>query len=644
MSEWQPSASQTMHLPAIVSSSDLFDGELFGDELIDMYNGSIEDAHNGDLPLLAPPGAYVSNSDDDHTEDILAAIDEGFSGFHPSSYLNSFLTEANNDATISLEQNKPEAATQIATTMPISSPDFVTSSPLTTTTAATNGNHQIDTLPNPKKRTAENAEPSPHPKRKVASPRRMSTQRKATNGTKIGAAADVGLLGHGVPGGIISSVPNLPNPLFNGKEVNEPASPNVVFSKVGGVTHNVKLHQINPPESVPQPSVSRSPSESDFKELAQAAVSAFMTGATSDDSSSECNYPFKVDTSTAHVNALTGNNWVAACVENSAGNASVSSDVDSKTNNRCKRQNMSADERARQNRDRNREHARNTRLRKKAYVEELKHTLSELVTQRDLSEAERRQSLQRESEQREVRFRVMEEFLKLRGRNETNSSRWAAILEDSFIFTVPSVEFRNGQPSIVEKAATGVADVMKDSAKFNSLITQAKGGMDCSVSFQYVCDRKDFFMDGSCAMMEWNGFTINAVGKIKDEGLALKGMIRAQFSPASNKLLSVKLIFDASQIILGMQMVQGTIVSSPRCDSIYGLASFQAKIVDKNERHLVNLPMPCLSVSVPSSVMIVDNSSSESSSEKGDPDSDESVSDHSDPTKVEEAKLDMGIA
>jgi len=32
-------------LPTMVSSTDLFDGELFGDELIDIYNSTVAEAH-----------------------------------------------------------------------------------------------------------------------------------------------------------------------------------------------------------------------------------------------------------------------------------------------------------------------------------------------------------------------------------------------------------------------------------------------------------------------------------------------------------------------------------------------------------------------------------------------------------------------
>jgi hypothetical protein len=41
--DWTSVSLQSVPLPTIVSSSDLFDGELFGDELIDIYNDSMDD-------------------------------------------------------------------------------------------------------------------------------------------------------------------------------------------------------------------------------------------------------------------------------------------------------------------------------------------------------------------------------------------------------------------------------------------------------------------------------------------------------------------------------------------------------------------------------------------------------------------------
>jgi hypothetical protein len=51
--EWPSVDAHNVSLPAMAISSDLFDGELFGDELIDIYNNSIngDDCvdHNGKL-------------------------------------------------------------------------------------------------------------------------------------------------------------------------------------------------------------------------------------------------------------------------------------------------------------------------------------------------------------------------------------------------------------------------------------------------------------------------------------------------------------------------------------------------------------------------------------------------------------------
>ena len=228
----------------------------------------------------------------------------------------------------------------------------------------------------------------------------------------------------------------------------------------------------------------------------------------------------KVDTSTAHIRALTGNNWVAACSGTTQGIGSVSDDADSKTggcNRNRQRQNLTPDERARQNRDRNREHARNTRLRKKAYVEELKRTLTELVSQRDTADIEKRHAVQRELEQREVRFRVIEEFLKLRGRNESNFARWAAILEDGFSLNLAPIDLIKmncaGLSSPLELTLNGVSDVMANSSSFSTFL-QTLGTNDSTVTCQFHCERKNFFMDGCQAVLEWRSTTIGAVAKV----------------------------------------------------------------------------------------------------------------------------------
>lgn len=210
-----------------------------------------------------------------------------------------------------------------------------------------------------------------------------------------------------------------------------------------------------------------------FKNNASALVNAATKSAANVNATKSNTSP--PDTSTDHIHALTSSNWVAACNASGVANFSVGTDSNATGNsssgttggpataaltaqqqasaaaaaqaaaNKRRRQNLTADERAKQNRDRNREHARNTRLRKKAYVEELKRTLTELVHQRDAAEVERKRSVQREAEQREVRYRVLEEFLKLRGNGnkvKELEGKWRAILEDGFELILPVTSYR----------------------------------------------------------------------------------------------------------------------------------------------------------------------------------------------------------
>jgi hypothetical protein len=249
----------------------------------------------------------------------------------------------------------------------------------------------------------------------------------------------------------------------------------------------------------------------------------------------------KIDISTEHIKALTGDNWVTACGTIPIPPGIIAQSDSNKS--RSRRNDLTADERACQNRDRNRDHARNTRLRKKAYVDELKRALIEVVAQRDALELETKNKVQREFEQREVRFRVVEEFLKLRGRNETDYVRWATIMEDDFALTLPVTAFRGmvshgGEKQVVE----GVSSIMADAGHLSRFLTSFGNGN--LVLLQYKCDRKDFLMDGCNAALEWEATAVGATTP-----LSFKGHLKVRFSPASNKLHSATMSFDTGAMM-----------------------------------------------------------------------------------------------
>eukprot|EP00522_Entomoneis_paludosa_P003366 CAMPEP_0172472360 /NCGR_PEP_ID=MMETSP1065-20121228/68294_1 /TAXON_ID=265537 /ORGANISM="Amphiprora paludosa, Strain CCMP125" /LENGTH=735 /DNA_ID=CAMNT_0013230495 /DNA_START=1013 /DNA_END=3220 /DNA_ORIENTATION=+ len=635
--EWNQGgeAPASVALPAMVSSTDLFDGELFGDELIDIYNSTVNE-DGGDLngiPSLDPPsGAKEDEVDSEHpgaqVAVAAAAMDDGLGAFRPSTSFNDLTTLMQTEHE-GKPAEAPVAPTVTADTTPAMPP--VAAAPAATATTTT-----VTSTTATKKRPATASPDSPAPKRKntAARPRKSPAKKQTSpiakakiavpqekvaskpsgssvvtppvNAVGEHAAATAAAV-EAAAAAAAASFPSLPD-LATG--------PTVVTS---GVTLTMKP-DAKPVEATPAAPIvagaqkaaaavpaqkvtseasktsGDSNADTQFKSIAQQAVSNLImnanpnvrptpaaakskaTSVSKDDKS-------KVDTSTAHIKALTGNNWVAACAGTSsnaqggppsptpaavappppaapvpapqpAAAATNANAASADKNNRIRRQNLTPDERARQNRDRNREHARNTRLRKKAYVEELKRTLTELVAQRDAADLEKRQTAQREMEQREVRFRVIEEFLKLRGRNESNFTRWAAILEDGFVLTVPSATslYKNTAASEVdgfEQHLGTVEVVMAESTVFSSFLQSIRGGASegAGVTMQFDCDRKNFFMDSCNAVLEW---TSSAVGS-KHE-LVMKGLIRGKFSPASNKLLSASISFDCGALAAQLQL------------------------------------------------------------------------------------------
>ena len=113
---------------------------------------------------------------------------------------------------------------------------------------------------------------------------------------------------------------------------------------------------------------------------------------------------------------------------------------------------LSAEEKAKLHRDRNREHARSTRLRKKAYVNKLKDLVEGLRMERSEETKRRRVAVQHLAEVQRVRRAVVTTFLKFHASYESDPRRWATILEeDSFAFKQPVTPYRYFRRGEIEK-------------------------------------------------------------------------------------------------------------------------------------------------------------------------------------------------
>eukprot|EP00531_Pseudo-nitzschia_arenysensis_P000216 CAMPEP_0116142214 /NCGR_PEP_ID=MMETSP0329-20121206/14788_1 /TAXON_ID=697910 /ORGANISM="Pseudo-nitzschia arenysensis, Strain B593" /LENGTH=687 /DNA_ID=CAMNT_0003637433 /DNA_START=264 /DNA_END=2327 /DNA_ORIENTATION=+ len=588
------------------SSNDLFDGDILGDELMDIYNAAVVGGGDGDdevmneIPSLLGPSDLSSEKKD-------GTLDDGFGAFRPSTSFNNLsmmLQEPN--AEPSSVDVEPTVRPPNETTRVVSSTSLSPGLMISPTPAATGA--PFVTTPGGTKRKATTTS-GPSPKRKSAGGSAKSKQQKATSkapANKKSSKKKNDTLTQAKKGHATTTI-SAGRMTAHSKVKKEPVatiSPTTVVasarvpikqeSSVTSTASKMKAPQATTSSAPAAPTsvLSNPPTEADFKSVAQAAVnnlimnagaatksvktkgrSNSMPASPSSSSNKTSSITVKrVDTSTEHVKALTGSNWVAVCGGiGTTGDSNNNQSNSEKMCNRARRSNLTPDERARQNRDRNREHARNTRLRKKAYVEELKATLSALVSQRDAAELEKRHASQRELEQREVRFRVLEEFLKLRGRNEANAVRWAAILEEKFTLALPILNFREmvhsndsthrNANALHDQVLTGVAEVMNDSNLCSAFLQSlGKQGNSEIITFAYNCDRHNFFMDNCVAMLDWTATTRGA----SEQGIELivKGHTRAKFCPASNKLISVVMSFDTGAILSQVDLINKVKASS----------------------------------------------------------------------------------
>lgn len=698
--DW-PQIDSTVSLHA---SNDLFGGDIFGDELNDMYITGTSDI--GTLQEAIPDKSNVvstaSPSDIEHPLDSIAFND--FTDLMPPDVVNVTPGASTESAS---EQITPNALTSnkrpasvLATVTPALkiqgsalTMNIQGKKPNCTITSNNVARNQAISVPvsKPNKTTPNNCNPNiPAKGKKNAqnTPNPLTGGKAQPNG---GVASPLS-----APGAVATPLPapasfvNVPAPVPSSTCINMAVSNNKITAAANAAKSKVKIigktktsrktststiyapsRQMCAPSSAGQSKAvmknmitSRSknmnaiataaaaasaspPDSSDFAAVAQAAVTNLMLNAgsqagqilaqknnvVSDDSDSDpaSIQQRKIDTSTAHVTALTSPNWVAACASmtSTIPGTSVTAPVVTSSNlpaleisnndnddetpaAKRRRQNLNPEERAKQNRDRNREHARNTRLRKKAYVEELKRTLTELVAQRDATQLEQRRNAQRELEQREVRFRVMEEFLKLRGSNEPNVARWVAILEDGFTLTLPFTTYRSVVKGVDANAKLsrqqqgpqdqnnhnmninddkqvlyGAPELMADATALSGMLNQFNKGQN-KISFQYECDRKRFLMDGTNAVLEWVAKSVNHDSSIA--GFKVQGNMRASFSPASNKLISCELSFDTGPIIsqLRKQCPPTYPIHDDFAANIFGGASTDA------DRLLDSLDMPML--------------------------------------------------
>jgi hypothetical protein len=119
-------------------------------------------------------------------------------------------------------------------------------------------------------------------------------------------------------------------------------------------------------------------------------------------------------------------------------------------------------DKVRQNRDRNREHARSTRLRKKAYVQKLKEMADGLRAVQTEEIRQRRLAVHAMTTTQKTRKRIVHQFLKYHADFEADPEAWGTIIEESFWLKQPVTPFRSFRRSEVEMVSVLVVISVKD--------------------------------------------------------------------------------------------------------------------------------------------------------------------------------------
>lgn len=243
-----------------------------------------------------------------------------------------------------------------------------------------------------------------------------------------------------------------------------------------------------------------------------------------------------------------------------------SEELESEKKDHIDTSNMSASEKAKVNRDRNREHARNTRLRKKAYLEKLKTTVDELCKERDTLVSERAAAANLLVEMHNTRTEVLMSLFALRTSNDKRRKLWATILdESSFTCVTPVTPYRSFPASEVQLAKCvrtimGIDGMMNDASSlhvlFDSLVDRAVHPYG-KIEFRYTLVTEETVVAGNQMMARWLMTTTNAVQLGARNEVSKQGMLCCKFN-SSHKIIGLEIMFDVMAFMLQLKQAAGT--------------------------------------------------------------------------------------
>lgn len=172
-------------------------------------------------------------------------------------------------------------------------------------------------------------------------------------------------------------------------------------------------------------------------------------------------------------------------------------------------------------------HARNTRLRKKIYIEKLKKSVSELSAQRDRVQEEERRRLEKSEKEQKDYFDILQTFFECRTKVEDDLNKWREIITEDFIMILPITPYRSFDPSEVTRDSSeigndgtfrvvrGIDGVMADNCSFFVMLQSISRFPNAHgsplVKALYHRTPEDMIVSDDIVMCRWLLMTENAV-------------------------------------------------------------------------------------------------------------------------------------
>lgn len=273
-------------------------------------------------------------------------------------------------------------------------------------------------------------------------------------------------------------------------------------------------------------------------------------------------------------------------------------------------QSMSTEEKAKANRDRNREHARNTRLRKKAYLEKLKATVDELCKERDTLIQERANMAALTSESVSIRMEVLIGFLSLRSSPTQfgNKQAWATLISEAdFKCVLPVTPYRSFCCSEVQmdccvRTVVGIDALVNDCASLHLLLNSIAGySGDDKAEFNYSLiteqNRTSSVSNGNQVMARWTLQTTNLKKLGANSEVSKSGMLYCKFN-SHNKITHIEFMFDVMAFMLQLKNA----MTSP-----FSNFSIVPNTLQTANIHASNLPMCITLATRPFTIVAVNN-------------------------------------